>query len=73
MSTPQKKKCVLTAKRRKKILKKIKGDKAKVEVVQEIVGSTDKPISKAKLDIITEEVVLQRIEGARSESDNDGD
>ena len=71
LSTPQKEERV-TAKRRKKMLKKIKGDEAKVEVIQEIVGSTDKPISQAKLDI-GEEVVLQRIERAQSESDNDGD
>lgn len=69
LSTPQKKERAV-AKRRKKMLKKIEGDKAKVEVIQEIVGSIDKPISQAKLDI-TEEVVLQRIERAQAESDSD--
>lgn len=71
LSTPQKKERAV-AKRRKKMLKKIEGDKAKVEVIQEIVGSIDKPISQAKLDI-TEEVVLQRIERAQAESDSDED
>jgi dGTP triphosphohydrolase len=71
LSTPQKKERAV-AKRRKKMLKKIEGDEAKVEVIQEIVGSIDKPISQAKLDI-TEEVVLQRIERAQAESDSDED
>lgn len=69
LTTPQKQERS-KAKKRKVMLKDIKKKGEQVEVIQECIGTDDKNLSEAKLDV-GEEILLARIERAVDTDDSD--